>query len=183
MVGFIDQHRGEYGVEPICEQLPIAPSTYYEHKSCQADPARRSARAQRDEWLCGEIRRVRKANFEVYGAEKVWRQLNREGQRVARCTTERLMSKMGLRGAVRGRSFNLGHPRLYSLRGFVELLARDLAFDWECVPFPPEALRIDVGDYQGDYSRFRDATGWEPRVDLPEGLAATVRWFRDRDGA
>lgn len=107
MVGFIDQHRGEYGVEPICEQLPIAPSTYYEHKSCQADPDRRSARAQRDEWLCGEIRRVRKANFEVYGAEKVWRQLNREGHRVARCTTERLMSKMGLRGVVRGRAFKV----------------------------------------------------------------------------
>ncbi len=105
MVAFIDEHREEYGVEPICEVVPIAPSTYYEHKACQIDPARQSERAQRDEWLRGQIDRVWKANFEVYGAEKVWRQLRREGVRVARCTVERLMKEMGLKGAVRGRAF------------------------------------------------------------------------------
>ena len=105
MVGFIDRYRGEYGVEPICAVIPIAPSTYYQIKACQADPGRRSARAQRDAWLKDEIGRVWRANFEVYGAEKVWRQLSREGIAVARCTVERLMKVMGLKGAVRGRAF------------------------------------------------------------------------------
>ena len=105
MVRFIDDHRVEYGVEPICEVLPIAPSTYYERKACEADPSRRSARAQRDEWLKVEIRRVWDGNLSVYGAEKIWKQLNREGIQVARCTVERLMGDLGLQGAVRGRGF------------------------------------------------------------------------------
>ena len=84
MVSFIDQHRGEYGVEPICSELPIAPSTYYEQKAQEADPERRSARAKRDAELKVEIRRVWEENFQAYGAEKVWRQLNREGIGVAR---------------------------------------------------------------------------------------------------
>jgi transposase InsO family protein len=104
-VAFIDDHREEYGVEPICRVLPIAPSTYYAHKALEADPKRRSARAKRDEWLRGEILRVWEANFEVYGVRKVWRQLTREGITVARCTVERLMGEMGLRGTVRGRRF------------------------------------------------------------------------------
>jgi putative transposase len=108
MVAFVDSHRDEYGVEPICAELPIAPSTYFEHKACQADPARRSARAQRDEWLRGEIVRVHKSSFGgVYGAEKVWRQLNREGIHVARCTVERLMKEIGLVGAVRGGAYRV----------------------------------------------------------------------------
>ena len=69
---FIDVHRAEYGVEPICKQLPIAPSTYYEHKARQADPRRQPARMQRDELLSGSIRRVWKENFCAYGARKVW---------------------------------------------------------------------------------------------------------------
>ena len=105
MVAFVDEYRDEYGVEPICAVVPIAPSTYYETKACQVDPDRRSARAQRDEWLQGEIDRVWKANFEVYGAEKVWKQLGREGMKVARCTVERLMRAMGLEGVVRSRAF------------------------------------------------------------------------------
>ena len=105
MVSFIDDHRGVYGVEPICSVVPIAPSTYYEHKARQADPRRASARARRDAALCGEIRRVWQENFEVYGAKKVWKQLNREGIPVARCTVSRLMRDLGLRGAVRGRRF------------------------------------------------------------------------------
>jgi transposase InsO family protein len=103
MVAFIDDHREEYGVEPICAVLPIAPSTYYAHKAREADPDLRPARAQRDEELRPEIQRVWRENFRVYGARKVWRQLNREGHTVARCTVARLMSDMGLRGVVRGR--------------------------------------------------------------------------------
>lgn len=104
MASFIDEHRADYGVEPICAEMPIAPSAYYEHKSRQKDPSREAARVKRDRVLSEEIRRVRKENFEVYGARKVWLQLNRENIPVARCTVERLMRVMGLRGVVRGRT-------------------------------------------------------------------------------
>ena len=107
MVDFIQEHRMEYGVEPICAVLPIAPATYYEHMARRRDPEQRSARAKRDEWLRAEIRRVWDENQSVYGAEKVWKQLMREGITVARCTVERLMRKIGLRGAVRGRAFKV----------------------------------------------------------------------------
>jgi putative transposase len=110
MVSFIDTHRGGYGVEPICRVLPIAPSTYYEHRARRVDPGRLSARAQRDARLCPEIRRVWEENFQVYGVRKVWRQLKREGIEVARCTVERLMRQMGLQGAVRGRKFKTTIP-------------------------------------------------------------------------
>ena len=105
MVAFIDDHRGEYGVEPICAALPIAPSTYYAHRARRRDPQQRSRRAKRDEALQGEIQRVWHAHFRVYGAEKVWRQLRREHIAAARCTVERLMRGLGLRGAVRGRAW------------------------------------------------------------------------------
>jgi len=105
MASFIDDHREIYGVEPICAVLPIAPSTYYEQKSRQADPERLPARAKRDAMLRIDIRRVWDSNFQVYGIRKVWRQLKREGIRVARCTVGRLMRAMGLQGAVRGRKF------------------------------------------------------------------------------
>jgi transposase InsO family protein len=103
MVTFIDEHREEYGVEPICSVLPIAPSTYYSYKAREADPALRSTRTKRDEELRGEIKRVWEANFQVYGVRKAWRQLQREGFTVARCTVARLMREMGLHGTVRGR--------------------------------------------------------------------------------
>ena len=103
MVQFIDQNRDQYGVEPICAQLPIAPSVYYEQKSRQADPQRLPARLQRDVVLRPEIRRVYDDNFQVYGVRKVWRQLARDEIGVARCTVERLMRDMGLQGVVRGR--------------------------------------------------------------------------------
>ena len=105
MVAFIDAHRETYGVEPICAVLPIAPSTYYAHKECEANPRLRSCRAKRDSWLTVQIRRVRAENFDVYGARKVWRQLHREGIVVARCTVARLMRAIVLQGAVRGRAF------------------------------------------------------------------------------
>jgi len=102
MVAFIDEHRQDVGVAPICEVLPIAPSTYYEHKSLDVDPDKRSARAKRDGELKGDIKRVWEENKSAYGPRKVWRQLAREGYRVARCTVERLMRQMGLHGVVRG---------------------------------------------------------------------------------
>ena len=103
MIAFIDDHRGAYGVEPICSVLPIAPSTYRGPAVRRADPTKASPRAQRDVTLMAQIRRVHEGNFEVYGARKVWRHLGREGVAVARCAVERLMRRMGLRGVVRGK--------------------------------------------------------------------------------
>ena len=98
MTHYIDEHKDRFGVEPICQKLPIAPSTYYDAR--QRPPSKRKLR---DEKLKVEIGRVHAANFGVYGARKVWRQLNREGIPVARCTVERLMRDMGLEGVRRGK--------------------------------------------------------------------------------
>jgi transposase InsO family protein len=103
MIAFIDDQRGVYGVEPICEVLPIAPSTYHTHAARRADPSRLPARVKRDARLMPEIARVFEENFQVYGVRKVWRQLKREGQDVARCTVGRLMQAMGLQGVIRGK--------------------------------------------------------------------------------
>ena len=105
MVRFIDDHRATYGVEPICAVVPIAPSTYFRQQAHQRDASQRSARGQRDDELRADIRRVWDAHFQVYGPRKVWRQLQREGVVVARCTITRLMRAMGLAGAVRGRAW------------------------------------------------------------------------------
>ena len=103
MIAFIDDHRGAYGIEPICKVLPIAPSTYHGHVARRADPTRLSARARRDGALMPEVRRVFDENFGVYGVRKVWRQLKREGHDVARCTVARLMQTLGLQGVIRGK--------------------------------------------------------------------------------
>ena len=124
MVSFIDEHRSVYGVEPICAVVPIAPSTYFEHKAREADPKRLPARAQRDAVLRREIRRVWAENFEVYGVRKVWKQLRREGFAVARCTVARLMREMGLQGVVRGRRFKTTIPDEASARP-LDLVKRD----------------------------------------------------------
>jgi hypothetical protein len=102
MIHYIDSHRERFGVEPICKVLPIAPATYYQHKALERNPYRRSDRAKRDERLEPEIERVWEENFEVYGVKKVWRQMNREGFSVARCTVGRLMKRLGLEGVTRG---------------------------------------------------------------------------------
>lgn len=102
MVACVDAQRDTYGVESICAHLPIAPSTYWRHKAQEADPTQRAARVQRDAVLRPTIARVWHEQEQVYGAEKVWRQLLREGIAVARCTVERLMKDLGLRGVVRG---------------------------------------------------------------------------------
>jgi putative transposase len=103
MIAFIDEHRDAYGVEPICRVLPIAPSTYHEHVVQRRDPSRLSGRAQRDEALKPEVMRVFAENFSVYGVRKVWRQMQREGFDVARCTVQRLMRELGLQGVIRGK--------------------------------------------------------------------------------
>jgi putative transposase len=105
MIAFIDQHRDTYGVEPICAVLPIAPSTYFLRKARQQDATKRSSRQRRDDDLRAAIQRVWDANEQVYGPRKVWKQLRRDGHRVARCTVERLMRDMGLKGVTRGRAW------------------------------------------------------------------------------
>jgi len=103
MATYIDENKNRFGVEPICKVLPIAPSTYYEHKAKQRDPTRRSDREKRDDVLKPEIERVWQGNFKVYGARKVWLQLRREEIDVARCTVARLMKIIGIQGVKRGR--------------------------------------------------------------------------------
>jgi putative transposase len=108
MSALIDTHRGEYGVEPICRALGVAPSSYYAVKTREHKPSRR---AVRDSELLAEIRRIHGSNYGVYGVRKVWWQLQREGITVARCTVERLMAKNGLRGAIRGKKKAHHDPR------------------------------------------------------------------------
>ena len=103
MEAFIDEHRYVHGVEPICKALPLAPSTHYTHAARKADPALISQRAKTDEALIPEVQRVWSENFEVYGVRKVW-QMRRERFEVARCTVQRLMKRLGLRGVIRGKT-------------------------------------------------------------------------------
>jgi len=110
MVTYIDDNKEKHGVESICKELPIAPSTYYDHKVKQRQPDKRSSRAKRDEDLKVDIQRVWDENFCVYGVRKVWRQLKREDIEVARCTVERLMKTQGLEGVVRGRRIKTTLP-------------------------------------------------------------------------
>jgi putative transposase len=110
MTRFVDEHRSMYGVEPICRVLPIAPSTYYLHVGRRADPAKQPARQQRDVALLPQVRRAWDENQQVYGAKKVWKQLQRERWVVARCTVERLMRQLGIRGVVRGKAVRTTMP-------------------------------------------------------------------------
>jgi putative transposase len=104
MMSFIDSHRGDLGIEPICRELAIAPSSYHEHARRLADPGKRPARARRDDEIKAQIQRVHEASSGLYGARKVWCQLLRDGVAVARCTVERLMAAMGLAGVRRGKT-------------------------------------------------------------------------------
>ncbi len=190
MVSFIDDNRGAYGVEPICAVVPIAPSSYYEHKARQADPTRLPARGQRDAALKGEIRRVWQENFEVYGAKKVWKQLNREGIRVARCSVERLMSEMGLHGAVRGKKKRTTIPadaatrppdlvdRQFTVGAPNRVWVADITYVATWSGFTYVAFVIDA------YSRF--IVGWQAsrslRTDLALDALEQSIWSRDLDG-
>jgi len=192
MGAFIEAHRDGYGVEPICAQVPIAPSTYYAWRAQTRDPARRSPRAQRDAALRVEIQRVWAENFHVYGAEKVWRQLRREAIVAARCTVERLMRAMGLRGVTRGRAFTIttvrddGTPRPADLvqRTFTAprptaLWVADLTYVATWTGFVYVAFVIDVFA--------RRIVGWRVattlRTDLAlDALEQALHARPDRDG-
>lgn len=102
-MGFIDAHRKDLGIEPICHELAIAPSSYHTHAARLVDANKRSARARRDDALRAQIERVHAASFGLYGSRKIWHQMRREGIKVAKCTVERLMRTMGLAGIRRGR--------------------------------------------------------------------------------
>jgi putative transposase len=121
MIAYIDDHKDRYGVEPICQLLPIAPSTYYQRT--KRPP---SARAVRDTELKVEIARVHAEHFGVYGARKVWRQLHREQIAVARCTVERLMRGLGLEGVRRGKPRRTTTPDATAARP-TDLVDRDFA--------------------------------------------------------
>jgi putative transposase len=170
MSAFVDRHRDRFGVEPICRQLQIAPSTYYAVKSRTP-----SARALRDAWLKTHIRRVWEENYQVYGARKIWRQLHREGIEVARCRVERLMRELGIAGVVRGK------PKFTTLadeaaerpvdlvqRQFVatrpnQLWVADLTYVRTWVGFVYAAFVIDV------YSRL--IVGWQLATHVRTELA------------
>ena len=110
MNSFIDEHRTRWGVEPICSALQVAPSAYRRHAARQRNPALLPARARRDAVLLPQVQRVFDQNLQVYGADKVWRQLRRDGTAVARCTVERLMRLRGLCGARRGKKVRTTVP-------------------------------------------------------------------------
>jgi putative transposase len=157
MVAFIDEHRDEHGVEPICELLPIAPSTYYEHKARQADRSRLPAREHADVVARGHVRRVWQASGGRYGVRKVWKQLHREDVRLAKCTVRRLMRQMGLQGVTRGRRWTVTtiadpaatrSPDLVERRFVADapnrLWVSDLTYVWTARPFVYTAFVIDV---------------------------------------
>jgi transposase InsO family protein len=128
MVSFIDEHRDEYGVEPICEMLPIAPSTFYEQMARRRDPDLRPAREKQDEQLKPEILRIWEENRCVYGAHKIWKQSHREGLSIARCTIERLMRDLGISGVRRGKKFKTTIPDEAADRPF-DLVNRQFVAD------------------------------------------------------
>jgi len=175
MVTFIDEHREQYGVEPICEVLPIAPSTYFRRRLQRRCPERRSARAKRDDDLRVEVKRVWRESYELYGARKVWRQLRREMGGVARCTVERLMRAEGLRGAVRGKRVKttvpsdlVERPSDLVQREFVasapnQLWVADITYVATWAGFVYVAFVVDV------FSRF--IVGWRVSRSLHSDLA------------
>ena len=191
MTAFVDENRADCGVEPICAELPIAPSVYYEHKRREREPERCSARSRRDGDLRTEIRRVWESNFGVYGARKVWRQLQREGVGVARCTVERLMRQEGLKGVVRGEKRRTTIPddsaarpadlvdRSFEADGPDRLWVADITYVPTWSGFAYAALVIDA------YSRF--VVGWRVsnslRTDLALDALEQAIWARRPDTA
>jgi putative transposase len=184
MTAYIDENKHGFGVEPICELLPIAPSTYYDAKHRPPSP-----RAVRDAELNTQIRRVHSENFGVYGARKVWRQMNREGIPVARCTVERLMAELGLRGAVRGKTRRTTTPdeaaprpadlveRDFSASRPNQLWVADLTYVVTWSGFCYVSFIIDA------YSRF--IVGWRTsrslRTDLALDALEMAIWRRRED--
>jgi transposase InsO family protein len=190
IVSLIDILRPRHGVEPICTVLPIAPSTYYEHKARQADPGRLPERAKRDAVLRPEVQRIWDDNHKVYGARKVWRQLHREGIEVARCTVERLMRDMGLQGVVRGKKCKTttadeasARPADLVKRQFTasrpnQLWVADLTYVATWRGFAYVAFIVDV------FARM--IVGWRAsnslRTDLALDALEQALWARDNTG-
>ncbi len=188
MVDFIDCHRSEYGVGPICAVLPIAPSTYYHCKKLERHPEQRSARALRDEWLMEQIRRVWEESHCIYGARKVWKQLRREGIDVARCTVERLMAEGEMAGVRRGKrcittipSEKAEQPEDLVQRQFVaerpnQLWVADITYVATWTGFAYVAFVIDV------FSRM--IVGWRAmrhmRTDLVLDALEQALWARGK---
>lgn len=110
MTAFIEEHRGQFGVEPMCKMLQIAQSTYYERRAIARDPERASPRAKSDADLCIKIDAAWKDNRKLYGARKIWHVLLRDNHDVARCTVERLMRDLGLKGVLRGKKVITTNP-------------------------------------------------------------------------
>jgi putative transposase len=190
MIAYIDAHREQFGVEPICRTLSeagcqIAPSTYHAAKA-----RRPSTRAVRDEQLKAEIRRVHAENFGVYGADKVWRQLNREGFPVARCTVERLMGELGLEGARRGKPKRTTKPapaaarpedrvqRDFTAPAPNRLWVADLTYVWTWVGFVYVAFVLDAFS--------RRILGWRAAMSMHTALVLDTLemaiWTRARSG-
>lgn len=185
MTAYIDQHRDRFGVEPICSVLQFAPRTYY---AAKARPL--SARALRDAVLKPEIARVHRENFGVYGVDKVWAQLNREGVRVARCTVARLMRALGLRGVVRGK------PKFTTVAGDEADRPRDLV-DRNFTASAPNRLWVADLTYVRTWSGFvyvafitdvysRMIVGWQASRSLRSDLALDALeqaiWARSQAG-
>ena len=191
MTAFVDGNRADFGVEPICAELPIAPCVYYEQKRREREPERCSARSRRDGELRTRIRRVWESNFGVYGVRKVWRQLQREGVGVARCTVERLMRQEGLKGVVRGETKRTTIPdedaarpadlvdRSFEADGPNRLWLADITYVPTWSGFAYAALVIDA------YSRF--IVGWRVSASLRTDLALDALeqaiWARRPDTA
>lgn len=185
MIAYIDDHRDQFGVEPICSVLQFAPRTYY---AVKARPP--SARAVRDEQLRPEIVRVHRDNYGVYGVDKVWAQLNREGTRVARCTVARLMRDLGLRGVVRGK------PHFTTIPADVADRPRDLV-DRQFRAAAPNRLWVADLTYVRTWSGFvyvsfitdvysRMIVGWQASRSLRSDLALDALeqaiWARSNRG-
>ena len=176
MITYIDANRDWFGVEPICQVLPIAPSTYYEYRR-----RRPSARAVRDARLKVEIARVHAEHFGVYGARKVWRQLHREGISVARCTVERLMGELHLEGVRRGKAHKTTTPEAAATRP-ADLVERDFSAT------RPNQLWVADLTYVATWSGFvsvalvidafsRMLVGWQASRSLRTDLALDAwRW-------
>jgi putative transposase len=186
MIAFIDKHKMRWGVEPICRVLPIAPSTYYMFK--KRSP---SQRALRDEYLKVQIERVWKDNFKVYGADKIWVHLNREGIKVARCTVERLMRELGIQGATRGRKPFTTTPADDGTERPVDLVQRDFS------AVAPNRLWLCDIIYVRTWSGYvyvsfiidcfaRMIVGWQasrsPRTDLTLDALEQAIWARKNEG-
>ena len=110
MMDFIEESREAHGVEPICRALQFAPSTYYDRRAIMRDPDRASARAKSDAAMSVKIDAAWDANRKLYGARKIWHVLRRQGEDAARCTVERLMRRLGIRGVVRGKKVITTNP-------------------------------------------------------------------------